>query len=128
MPIAVVAALLFCLLLATLSVFQVALIACAPLGRYAWGGAERVLPRPRRIASGVAVVLYVVFALLFLTAAGIVPAVLPSTAVTILAWVVVAYIALGTVMNALSRSRRERTVMTPVAAVLTLLGVLVLLA
>ena len=124
MSVAAVAALLLCVLLAALAVFQLALIAGAPLGRYAWGGADRVLPRRRRSAGALAIVLYVVFALVFLAEAGVVPSVLPDWALTVLAWVIVAYLALGTVMNALSRSPRERWVMTPVSAALTVLGLL----
>lgn len=39
----VVVALAFCAVLAALAVFQVALIAGAPLGRLAWGGQDLVL-------------------------------------------------------------------------------------
>lgn len=127
MPIPVVAALLLCLVLAALAVFQLALVGGAPLGRYAWGGSDRVLPQKRRVASVVAIVLYVAFALLFVTEAGVMQTTLSPMVVTIAAWVVVGYLALGTVMNALSRSPRERWVMTPVSAVLTILGIVIIL-
>ncbi len=58
------AAALFCAILAALAVFQVALIAGAPLGHLAWGGQDRVLPRTKRAGSVVSVVLYAAFALL----------------------------------------------------------------
>ncbi len=54
----------FCLLLAALAGFQAALLAGAPLGEYAWGGQHRVLPRRLRIGSAVAIVLYLLFAVI----------------------------------------------------------------
>src|ERR671917_227371 len=59
-------------LLAALAVFQTALICGAPLGRFAWGGQHVVLPSRLRIGSAVSLVLYALFALLVLQAAGVV--------------------------------------------------------
>ena len=57
-------------LLGGLAVFQVLLIAGAPLGRFAWGGQNAVLPARLRIGSAVSIVLYAVFAVLMLQVAG----------------------------------------------------------
>jgi len=100
-----------------LAVFQVLLVAGAPLGRFAWGGQSEVLPTRLRIGSAVSVVLYGVFALLMLQAAGAVT-VLPRGPVGIAIWVLAGYFTLGIVMNAVSRSRPERLVMTPLVTVL----------
>nr|WP_218881669.1 hypothetical protein [Leifsonia shinshuensis] len=114
---------MLCIALIALALFQLALILGAPFGRFAWGGSDRVLPAKRRVASAGAIVLYTIFAVVFILQAGPLPALL----VTILAWVIVAYLAFGTVMNALSRSPQERLTMTPVSALLTVLGVVVIL-
>ena len=53
----VFAAVVASVLLAGLAVFQVALIAGAPLARFAWGGQHRVLPTRLRIGSAVSVAL-----------------------------------------------------------------------
>ena len=106
--------------LGCLAVFQLLLAGGAPLGRYAWGGQNEVLPPRLRIGSAVAVVFYGVFALLMLQAAGAVT-VLPRAAADVAVWVLTGYFALGIAMNAASRSRPERLVMTPVVAVLTAL-------
>jgi hypothetical protein len=104
-------------ILGCLAVFQLLLAGGAPLGRYAWGGQNEVLPVRLRIGSAVAIVLYGVFVLLMLQAAGAV-AVLPGGAAGVALWVLTAYFALGIVMNAASRSRPERLVMTPVSLAL----------
>lgn len=106
--------------LGCLAVFQVLLVAGAPLGRFAWGGQNDVLPPALRIGSAVSVVLYAGFALLMLQAAGGVR-VLPEGLAGVAIWVLTGYFALGVGMNAVSRSRPERLLMTPVAVVLTAL-------
>jgi hypothetical protein len=111
------AAVLGFLLLAALAVLQVLLVAGAPLGRFAWGGQHAVLPPQLRIGSAVAIVLYVVFAVLVLQGAEVLD-VLPEGLVDVALWVLTGYLALGTAVNAASRSRSERAVMTPVTAVL----------
>jgi hypothetical protein len=115
-------------LLAALASFQIALAAGAPLGRLAWGGQHRVLPRGLRIGSAVSVVLYALFAYLIsraavqATDAGDVQAGAP------LIWVLTAYFAVGVLANLASRSRPERFVMTPVALVLALSCLVIALA
>lgn len=114
-------------MLGGLAVFQFALVCGVPLGHFAWGGADRVLPRSKRIGSVVSIVLYAVFAWVFLMRAGLVPLVLPEIVVDVAAWVIVAYLALGIPLNAISRSKPERYTMTPIVIVLVVLGVVVAL-
>ena len=116
-----VAALVGTALLGCLAVFQVLLVAGAPLGRFAWGGQHTVLPRGLRIGSAVSVAVYGAIAVLMLQAAEVL-AVLPDGVVRIGMWVLTAYFALGVLMNAVSRSRAERLVMTPLVLVLALVS------
>jgi hypothetical protein len=104
--------------LGCLAVFQLLLVAGAPLGRFAWGGQNAVLPANLRIGSVVAIVLYGAFALIILEAAGGV-GLLPRGLVGVAIWLLTGYFALGIVLNAVSRSRPERLVMTPVSLALT---------
>jgi hypothetical protein len=103
--------------LAALAVFQLALVGGAPLGRFAWGGQHDVLPARLRVGSLVSIAVYGVVALVLLQAAGAY-GVLPRGLVDVGIWVLTGYFALGVVLNAISRSRAERLVMTPVALVL----------
>ncbi|WP_251858514.1 hypothetical protein [Herbiconiux sp. L3-i23] len=122
-------ALAFCLVLLALAVFQVALIAGAPLGHLAWGGRDRVLPRGKRIGSVISVVLYVLFGLVALERAeitGLVPDSFDG-ALFIAMWVIAGYLAVGILLNAASRSKQERAVMTLTALVLAILAALVAL-
>ena len=111
-------------ILALLAVFQVALAGGAPLGHFAWGGQHRVLPRNLRVGSVVSILIYALIAVVLLDRAGIIE-VVPFDVVA--AWVVFGYFALGIVLNAISRSKPERLVMTPVVLVLAVLSLLVAL-
>ncbi len=115
---ATTAALVATAVLAGVGVFQVALALGAPLGAFAWGGAGGAgrLPPRLRVASAVAALLYPALAVVLLGAVGLI-APTPSRA---LVWAVAGVFALATVANAASRSRPERLVMTPVAAVLAI--------
>lgn len=113
------AAVVVCVLLGGLAVFQLLLAAGQPLGAFAWGGQHEVLPRRLRIGSAVSVVLYGVIAVVVLQAAGAIDW-LPDAVADVGIWVVAGYLALGVPLNAISRSRSERLVMTPVVLVLAL--------
>ena len=125
-PVSTVAAVSACAVLTALAVFQVALASGVPWGRYAWGGQhDGVLPAQLRVGSAVSVLVYAAIGLVLLWRAGVVDGSLSASAVRVTAWVVAGYFVLGTLMNALSRSRDERRVMTPVAALLMTLSFLV---
>ena len=118
-------ALAVCLVLAALAVFQLLLISGAPLGRFAWGGQHTVLPARLRVGSAVSVLLYGLFALIVLERAGLSALFTDERVGRIGTWVLVGYLSLGVLMNAVSRSKPERYLMTPVALLLAGLCLLV---
>jgi hypothetical protein len=121
------AAIAVCVILAGLSVFQIALAAGAPLGHYAWGGQQRVLPTRLRVGSIVSVVLYALMAVIVLARADLISTGLSERVLQVATWVLAAYFLVGIPLNLASRSRPERLVMTPVVAVLGVLTAVVAL-
>ena len=113
--------------LAVLALFQIALIAGAPIARFAWGGQHDVLPARLRIGSAISIVLYALFALILLERAAVIHTLVNETLVFVGAWVVFAYMLLGIVMNGISRSKAERNTMVPVTVVLAVLSLIVAL-
>lgn len=107
--------------------FQAALALGAPWGRAAWGGAHRRLPGGLRIASAVAVVLWLAAALVVPARAGYSWSPIPSGVARSGTWVLFGLLVVGTLMNLASRSRLERLIQTPIAAVLAILCLLVAL-
>lgn len=114
-------ALILTIILALLSVFQIALACGAPWGRLAWGGQHAVLPVRLRIGSALSLLIYAFIVLVAYDRLEAIDVFPPGfSAVTM--WVVFGYFALGVLMNAISRSKSERNVMTPVTLVLTVLS------
>ena len=118
------AAIALVVILSLLAVFQLALALGAPLGHFAWGGQHRVLPGRLRIGSLVSIVIYAIIAVLALDRVGLID-VVPDVVSTVGMWVVFAYFVMGVPLNAISRSKPERYVMTPVVTVLAVLSLLV---
>lgn len=120
----VIYALLGISILAALTVFQLLLVAGRPLGNYAWGGQHRVLPRSLRIASCFSIVLYIVFGVFLASKAGLINTIPDGSFLTAAMWVLSGYFVLGVFMNAISRSKKERMLMTPVALLLAVVFLL----
>ena len=120
-----IAAIAFTVISGLLAVFQLSLILGAPLGRFAWGGQNDVLPSRLRRGSIIAIILYAAFSVIVLTKSAVITVAVLQPVVGLLAWMLVVYLVIGVVMNLLSRSLSERLVMTPVAAILVILGLLV---
>lgn len=113
-------------ILAGLALMQILLIGGLPLGNYGWGGQHRVLPPRLRVAAAVAILLYAGFAILVLSRTGILPG-RGTSLVMVTTWVLFAYCAVSILPNAISRSRQERIVQTPVSVLLTV-GVFIIAA
>jgi hypothetical protein len=125
MTTAQIAAIAASIILAGVGVLQAFLAAGAPLGHFAWGGRHRVLPIGFRIASAVAIPLYIGMIVLMLNRAGILSVSTNSGAIRVAAWLLVGYFTLGVVANLASRSRPERYVMTPIVLVLAILAAVI---
>jgi len=122
--VAVPFALLFTAILAALVVFQLTLAFGAPIGRFAWGGQHRVLPRRLRIGSAVSVLIYAFMAVVAFDRLGAID-VFPDGFSVVAMWVIFGYLCLGILLNAVSRSKPERYTMTPVVIVLAVLSLLI---
>lgn len=110
-----------CFILAALAVFQALLIFGAPLGQYAWGGSHVVLPTKLRIGSAISIILYFFLALIILSSAKVLDIPISKDILYVGIWVLTAYFSIGVFMNGISRSKRERAVMTPAALALALI-------
>jgi hypothetical protein len=123
-----VAAVAFALASAIVIGFQLALSLGAPWGAYAMGGAYRGrLPTPLRIGALVQAVVIGLLAIAVLSDAGLVVPGLAS-ALPWLVWLAVAFSAVSTVLNAITRSPVERRTWLPVASVMLVSSLIVALS
>ena len=104
------AAIVAVFLLGVIVVFQAALALGAPWGAAAWGGQNPgVLPTRLRVASGItALVIYPLIALVILAAAGLIDDAWVPVDRGVAMWVLAGFLALGALLNLVSRSPRER--------------------
>jgi hypothetical protein len=108
--------------------FQGALALGAPLGHAAWGGSyEGQLPMSLRIASGVAVGVYVLFALIVVGRGGFRVMPLPYGVLRWGTWVLAGLMFLGGLLNLASSSGWERFGWGPFSLILGVLCLLVAL-
>lgn len=113
-----VAAIVFCIALAGVVGFQIALALGAPWGAYAMGGSFPGRYPPRmRIAAVVQAVVLTLVGLVVLSHAGLV---LPTIAEAVpwLVWLAVALSAASLVLNTITPSAGERRLWVPIAAVM----------
>lgn len=113
-----IAATILSVIAAVVSAFQIALAAGAPWGEWAFGGSNRgVLPKRLRVSSALSLAVYALQVIHFGSRAGWWMPVFGENVATSLDWIFVAFFALGTVMNGISRSHKERYLWTPVVAI-----------
>jgi len=109
---------IFTAVIILLAIFQVLLIAGLPLGEFAWGGQHKVLPKKLRIGSISSIFIYVLFLAIFLSKTGEVNLIQDGLFLNVLFVIMAIYSAIGILVNLISRSKKERLVMTPVAFIL----------
>ena len=117
-------ALALTILLALLTLLQLALILGAPLGAFAWGGQHQVLPARLRIGSAVSILVYGLIVVIAWDRVGAIDIFAPLFS-EVAMWVIFGYFVLGIGMNAISRSKPERYTMVPMSAALAALSFLI---
>ena len=108
--------------------FQLALALGAPLGRAAWGGAQAELSPKLRVASGMAVVIWLFAVVIVLGRVGIQVVPLPEAVLTWGTWILVVILILGAILNFASSSAWERFLWGPLALLIALLALVVALS
>ena len=110
------------------ALFQLALTLGAPMGEYTMGG-QNVgrLPSKYRVGAAISMVVNLAIAGHYLAQTGFVQPLLPAQANQLVNWSLVAFTALGLVMNSISRSKKERQMWVPVLLLSVLCAVIVAL-
>lgn len=100
----------------SIAVFQVLLALGLPLGEFAMGGYYKVLPCKLRVVSTINAIILLFMGVVFLQHTNVINIfhVLPTN---ILVWVITVFLGFNTIANLLSRSTKERYVMTPLSSI-----------
>ena len=89
----------------------------APLGEYAMGGKYKVVPLRNRAAIAVSILIQLFGIVVLLQQGNVMQVGLPEGVVRISCYVFAVYLSLNVFMNAFSRSKKERWMMTPLSAI-----------
>ena len=104
-------------LLLAVAVMESLLIIGLPLGEFTMGGRYKVLPPLYRIFAASSVILQLFGAAVILQGGGLMNMWFAGNVVKIICFVFSGFFAVNTVMNLISPSKKEKYVMTPLAAV-----------
>ncbi|MBO0993690.1 DUF308 domain-containing protein [Bacillus sp. SD088] len=86
-----------------------------PLGEFTLGGKYKILPTRMRITSGISLIVQIIAIITILVAGGIIAISFPFNAERVLCIFFGCYLLLNTVLNAISSSKKERYLMTPLS-------------
>ena len=94
------------------------LVACGlPLGEYTMGGQHKILPKKFRLAAVVSVAIQVFATIIILQTGGFIPLWFSFKVTKYICFFFAAYLSLNTIMNMISKSKKEKYVMTPISLI-----------
>ena len=94
------------------------LVACGlPLGEFTMGGQHKTLPKKFRIVAVISFAVQVFAMVIVLQAGGFISLWLSFKSTKYICFFFAAYLSLNTIMNMISKSRKEKYVMTPLSLI-----------
>ena len=94
------------------------LVACGfPLGEFTMGGQHKILPKKLRVAAVISVAIQIFAMIIILQAGGSISLWLSFKVTKYICFFFAAYLSLNTIMNMISKSRKEKYVMTPLSLI-----------
>lgn len=104
-------------LLLAVAIMEVLLIIGLPLGEFTMGGRHKVLPPMYRIFAASSIILQLFGAAMLLQGGGLMNMWFAGKVTKIICFVFAGFFAVNTIMNIISPSKKEKYVMTPLAAI-----------
>ena len=98
-------------------ILSILIICGLPLGELTMGGQYKVFPKKLRIVLVTQLILQVFFVLIILQMGEIIPLLFSYNVTKIIGIVMAIYLSVNTVMNLISKSKKEKYIMTPLSFV-----------
>lgn len=111
----------------SLAIFQELLTLGLPLGEFTLGGYDKILPKKLRTVSAISSLILLFMAVVVLKHAEVLNG-LDFLPTNVLMWVITIALALMTLANAISQSKKEKYTMTPLSGLAFLLCLYITLA
>ena len=97
-------------------VIMTVLVACGlPLGEFTMGGQHKILPKKFRVVAVILAAIQVFAMIIILQAGGFISLWLSFKLTKYICFFFAVYLSLNTIMNMISKSRKEKYVMTPLS-------------
>ena len=94
------------------------LVACGlPMGEFTMGGQHKILPKKFRVMAVISVAIQIFAMIIILQAGGFISLWLSFKVTKYICFFFAAYLSLNTIMNMISKSRKEKYVMTPLSLI-----------
>lgn len=94
------------------------LIVCGfPLGELTMGGRYKVFPKKLRIVLVMQLIIQIYFVVIILQMGGLIPFWFSENATKIICIIMAVYLSFNTIMNFISKSKKEKYIMTPLSAI-----------
>ena len=94
------------------------LVACGlPLGEFTMGGQHKILPKRFRVMAAISVGIQIFAMIIILQAGGFISLWLSFKVTKYICFFFAVYLSLNTIMNMISKSRKEKYAMTPISLV-----------
>ena len=123
-----IAAIIAVVIFVVISVLQLLLALGLPLGKLAYGGKYEKLPTNMRIMSLVAIGIFALGSISVLERAGIITIFNNLIFTLVIVWIIAIYLAFNTLLNAISKSKQEKLIMTPLSLILAICCFIVAIA
>ena len=94
------------------------LVACGlPLGEFTMGGQHKILPKKFRVVAAISVAIQIFSMIIILQAGGFISLWLSFKLTIYICFFFAVYLSLNTIINMISKSRKEKYVMTPLSLI-----------
>ena len=94
------------------------LVACGlPLSEFTMGGQHKILPKKLRVVAVISVTIQIFAMIIILQAGGFISLWFSFKVTKYICFFFAAYLSLNTVMNMISKSKKEKYVMTPISLI-----------
>ena len=112
-----IAAIIAVAIFVVVSIIQLLLALGLPLGKLAYGGKYEKLPAKMRIMSLVAIGIFALGSISVLEQVAIITIFNNPIFTLVVVWIIAVYLAFNTLTNAISKSKREKLIMTPLSLI-----------
>ena len=99
---------------------SILMICGLPLGEFTMGGQYKIFPKKLRLILFGQLILQIFFVIIILQMGGFIPLWFSNNITRIICIVMAVYLSLNTVMNFISKSKKEKYIMTPISAILSI--------